>query len=103
MNTGLIVVSVIGLVVLWLVIFVAGGLAMAANTRAVGWLHLGEPASIGAAYRAILPRTGRYLWLMTITYFRAWFPCVLIYGAYAALLLVYIRPTGLFAPHARIA
>ena len=69
MNTGLIVVSVIGLVVLWLAIFVAGGLAVAANTRAVGWVHLGEPASIGAAYRTILPRTGRYLWLMTITYF----------------------------------
>jgi hypothetical protein len=100
MNTGLIVVSVIGLVVLWLVIFVAGGLAVAANTRAVGWVHLGEPASIGAAYRSILPRTGRYLWLMTITYFLAWFPCVLIYGAYAALILVYVRPKGLFTPHA---
>ena len=100
MNTGLIVVSVIGLVVLWLVIFVAGGLAVAANTRAVGWVHLGEPASIGAAYRTILPRTGRYLWLMTITYFLAWFPCVLIYGAYAVLILVYVKPKGLFATHA---
>jgi hypothetical protein len=100
MSTGLIVVSVIGIVVLWLVIFVAGGLAVAANTRAVGWVHLGEPASIGAAYRTILPRTGRYLWLMTITYFLAWFPCVLIYGAYAALILVYVRPKGLFAAHA---
>ena len=100
MGTGLIVVSVIGIVVLWLVIFVAGGLAVAANTRAVGWVHLGEPASIGAAYRTILPRTGRYLWLMTITYFLAWFPCVLIYGAYAALILVYVRPKGLFAAHA---
>jgi hypothetical protein len=100
MNTGLVLVSVIGLVVLWLVIFVAGGLAIAANTRAVGWVHLGEPASIGAAYGTILPRTGRYLWLMTITYFRAWFPCVLVYAAYAALLLAYVRPKGLFAPHA---
>jgi hypothetical protein len=100
MHTGLIVVSVIGIVVLWLVIFVAGGLAVAANTRAVGWVHLGEPASIGAAYRTILPRTGRYLWLMTITYFLAWFPCVLIYGAYAALILVYVKPKGLLAPHA---
>ena len=85
MKTGLIVVSVIGLVILWLAIFITGGVAIAANTRAVGWVHLGEPASIGTAYRAILPRTGRYLWLMTITYFRAWFPCVLVYGAYAAL------------------
>ncbi len=100
MKTGLIVVSVAGLLILWLAIFIAGGLAMAANTRAVGWVHLGEPASIGAAYRAILPRTGRYLWLMTITYFRAWIPCVLVYGAYAAVILVYIRPTGLLTPHA---
>ena len=81
-------------------IFVAGGLAVAANTRAVGWLHLGEPASIGDAYRAILPRTGRYLWLMTITYFRAWFPCVLIYAAYATLILAYVRPKGMFSPNA---
>ena len=100
MNTGLIVVSVIGLVVLWLVVFVAGGFAIAANTRAVGWLHLGRAghhwrcvSRYPAPYRA-LPG------LMTITYFRAWFPCVLIYAAYAALLLVYIRPKGLFAPHA---
>jgi hypothetical protein len=100
LNTGLIAVSVGGIVVLTLAIFVSGGLAVAANTRAVGWVHLGEPASIGAAYRAILPRAGRYLWLMTITYFRAWFPCVLIYGAFAALLFVYIRPKGLFGPHA---
>lgn len=100
MKTGLIVVSVAGLLILWLAIFIAGGLAMAANTRAVGWVHLGEPASIGAAYRAILPRTGRYLCLMTITYFRAWIPCVLVYGAYAAVILVYIRPTGLLTPHA---
>jgi len=100
MNTGLIVVSVVGLVILWLAIFIAGGLAMAANTRAVGWVHLGEPASIGTAYRTILPRAWRYLWLMTITYFLAWFPCVLVYGAYAALILVYIRPKGFLVPHA---
>ena len=72
---------------IFLVSFVCGGLAVAANTRAVGWLHLGEPASIGAAYRAILPRTGRYVWLLTIIYFLAWFPCVLIYAAYAVLIL----------------
>ena len=93
-------VTIAGVIVVWLAIFVSGGLAIAANTRAVGWLHLGEPASIGAAYRAILPRAGRYLWLMTITYFLAWFPFVLVYGCYAALMLAYIRPKGLFAPHA---
>jgi len=99
-GTALIVVTVVGLVILWLVIFVVGGLAVAANTRAVGWVHLGEPASIAAAYRAILPRTGRYLWLMTLTYFRAWFPFALVYGGYAALLFGYVRHHGLLTPHA---
>jgi uncharacterized membrane protein len=99
MTNALIPATIIGVVFLWLAIFVAGGLAVAANTRAVGWLHLGEPASIGAAYRAILPRTGRYLWLMTITYFLAWFPCVLLYAGYAGLILAYVRPKGLLSPH----
>lgn len=100
MSDALIVVTVIGIVVLVPIIFIAGGLALAANTRAVGWVHLGEPASIGDAYRAILPRTWRYVWLMTMTYFRAWFPFALVYGAYAALLFGYIRRKGLLAPNA---
>jgi len=99
MNSYLIGVTIAGIVVLWLAIFVTGGIAVAANTRAVSWLHLGEPASIGAAYRSVLPRTGRYLWLMTITYFRAWFPFFILYGAYAALLFFYIRTKGAHAPH----
>lgn len=98
-SDDLIAVTVVGVVILWLAIFVTGGLAVAANTRAVGWVHLGEPASIAAAYRAILPRTGRYLWLMTISYFLAWFPFAILYGGYAALLFVYIRPKGLLTPH----
>jgi hypothetical protein len=96
---GLVVITVIGVVVLWLAMFVSGGLAVAANTRAVGWVHLGEPASIGAAYRAILPRTGRYLWLLTKTYFLAWFPFVLVYGGYIAIILVYVKPKGLMTQH----
>ena len=98
MGTGAIVVA--GILVLLPVVFVAGGLALAANTRAVGWVHLGEPASIGAAYRAILPRTWRYVWLMTLTYFRAWFPFALVYGGYAALIFAYVRPKGPLAPNA---
>ena len=99
MGKYLIGITVVGVVILWGAIFVAGGVAVAANTRAVGWLHLGEPASISASYRAILPKTGRYLWLMTITYFLAWFPFVLSYGAYFALIFVYVRPKGLLTPH----
>lgn len=99
LGNHLIAISVVGIVILWGVIFVAGGLGVAANTRAVGWVHLGEPASISAAYRAILPRTGRYLWLMTITYFFAWLPLVVVYGCYAALIFAYIKPKGLLTPH----
>lgn len=99
MNTALIVGAVTGIVLLFLVSLVCGGVAVAANTRAVGWLHLGEQASISAAYRAVLPRTGRYVWLLTIIYFLAWFPCVLIYAGYAVLVLHYVRTTGLLTAH----
>lgn len=99
LGSGLIVITVVGVVVLWLAMFVSGGIAVAANTRAVGWVHLGEPASIGAAYRAILPRTGRYLWLLTQTYFLAWFPFVVVYGGYLAIIFVYVKPKGLLTPH----
>ena len=100
MNTALIVAAVVGIVLLVLVSMVGGGVAVAANTRAVGWLHLGETASIGAAYRAVLPRTGRYVWMLTIIYFLAWFPCVVVYAAYAVLLFHYIRTTGMLNAHA---
>ena len=55
---------------------------MAAISRAVAWVHLGEPATIRGAYRSILPRLGRYLWLMTITAFMVWTPFALLYGGY---------------------
>src|SRR5258708_10984817 len=95
MNQQLIWATVIGILVLWLAIFVFGGLAVAANSRAVGWGHLGEPATIRAAYSGILARLGRYLWLMTITYFMASLPCALLYVAYALLIFFFIRLTVL--------
>ena len=97
MTTGMIVAAVIGIVLIALVSLVCGGVAVAANTRAVAWLQLGEPASIAAAYRAVLPRTGRYIWLLTIIYFLAWFPCVLLYAGYAVLVLHYVRMPGMNA------
>jgi hypothetical protein len=63
-----------------LVIFLLFGAATAAISRAVAWVHLGEPATIRGAYQSILPRLGRYLWLMTITAFRVWTPFVLLYA-----------------------
>jgi hypothetical protein len=78
-----------------LFVFLFGGIAVAANNRAVAWVHLGEPATIRGAYASILPRAGRYLWLMTIMAFILWLPFAVIYGAYLALVFFYVRPKGL--------
>lgn len=42
------------------------GASIAAVTRAVAWVYVGEPATIRGAYVSTLPRLGRYLWLMTV-------------------------------------
>lgn len=42
------------------------GASIAAVTRAVAWVYVGEPATIRGAYQSTLPRLGRYLWLMTL-------------------------------------
>lgn len=78
-------------------VMVAGGIAVAANNRAVSWVHLGQTATIRAAYQGILPRIGRYLWLMVMTAFIVWVPCLLIYGGYMVFILLYARPRGIFA------
>lgn len=75
--------------------FIFGGIAVAANNRAVAWVSLGEPATIRGAYRNILPQTGRYLWLMTLMSLVLWTPFVVVYGAYMGLLFFYARPKGL--------
>jgi hypothetical protein len=69
------------------------GLAIAANNRAVAWVHLGEPATIRGACRSILPRLRRYLWLMTITGFRAWAPLAVLYVAIFTVILS-VLPSG---------
>lgn len=63
----------------WLVLFLAAGAAVAATNRAVAWVHLGEPATIRGAYQSILPRLGRYLWLMTVIFLVVWVPLALLY------------------------
>jgi hypothetical protein len=73
------------------------GAAVAANNRAVAWVHLGEPATIRRAYQSTLPRIGRYLWLMSIAAFIIWTPFVAIYGSYFALTVLYFKPRGAFA------
>ena len=69
--------------------FISAGLAIAANNRAVGWLSLGRAATIRDAYAAILPRAGRYLWLLTATAFVVWTPMALVYGGYLGFALSY--------------
>src|SRR5579863_5926462 len=49
-----------------IVMLVLSNVAAAANNRAVAWVHLGEPATISAAYRGILPQFWRYLGLGTV-------------------------------------
>ncbi len=82
----------IGVLMQWLLRFFVGGLAIAANNRAVGWVHLGERATIGGAYGSILPRTGRYLWLMTIISVVLWTPLALAYAGYIAALYGWAGP-----------
>ncbi len=94
MTRQLLWVTGISALLLWVAIFIFGGLAVAANNRAVSWVHLGERATIRGAYIGILPRLGRYLWLMAITTFIVWTPCVLLYGGYIAFIFLYIRPKG---------
>jgi hypothetical protein len=72
-----------------LILFLLFGAATAAISRAVAWVHLGEPATIRGAYMSILPRLGRYLWLMTITAFRVWTPLVLLYAGLIGTLVFY--------------
>jgi hypothetical protein len=96
MTSQLVWVTVISILVMWPVIVIVGGLAVAANNRAVAWVHLGETATIRAAYQSILPRLGRYLWLMTITTFIVWIPFGVLYAGYAVFIFLYARPKGIF-------
>jgi hypothetical protein len=70
-----------------LFLFLLFGASVAAISRAVAWVHLGQPATIRGSYMDILPRLGRFLWLMTITAFVVWTPIVLLYGGYFGLMI----------------
>ncbi|MGA3373683.1 MAG: hypothetical protein ABSC48_18195 [Terracidiphilus sp.] len=74
--------------------FIFAGAALAANNKAVSWVHLGEPATIRGAYSSILPRLGRYLWLMIIVTFILWTPFLLICGGYAGVLFSVVPMGG---------
>jgi uncharacterized membrane protein len=87
----------LGFVVLILpLVFIFAGAAVAANNRAVSWVTLGEPATIRGAYLNILPRIGRYLWLMTMIGFIIYVPFVVIFLGYSVFLFLYAKPRGIF-------
>jgi hypothetical protein len=94
MTRVLVWTSAVSVLITWIIVFIFGGIAVAANNRAVAWLHLGEPATIRAAYGSILPRAGRYLWLMVLKAVFAWSPLILIYAAFIAMFL-YVRFKGI--------
>jgi uncharacterized membrane protein len=77
-------------------VFIFAGAAVAANNRAVAWVNLGRAATIRGAYLNILPRLGRYLWMMTLIAFIIYIPFVILFSAYFIFLFTYARPKGIF-------
>jgi len=77
-----------------LLMFLFYGTVMAAVSRAVAWVHLGRPATIRGAYQSILPRLGRYLWLMTLTFLVVFSPIALLYGAFFGTMAYYVKGFG---------
>lgn len=75
-------------------IVVLAGAEVAANNRAVAWVHMGQPATIRSAYRSVFQKLGRYLWLMTIITFVIYIPFVVLFGAYFGYLFAH---PGFFA------
>jgi hypothetical protein len=87
-----------------LILFLLIGPVVAAISRAVAWVHLGEPATIRGAYAGILPRFGSYLWLMTVTAFVIYTPFVLLYAGLIGTFAFYGKGFGAhFGAHAAAA
>ena len=93
--------------IILLLTYMAGGVAVAANNRAVAWVHMGEPATIRSAYQSILPRIGRYLWLMFLKTFFAGTPLIVLYAAFIGVIIYFqnkgVIPQPGFAPQAAAA
>jgi len=88
-GAALVVAEVIGIF-----LFLFYGVVMAAVSRAVAWVHLGQPATIRSAYLGTLPRLGRYLWLMTMAFFIVFAPLTLLYGGFMAVFTHYVKGFG---------
>ena len=83
------------LILIFPLAMIVAGATMAANNRAVAWVNLGQPATIRGAYMSILPRLGRYLWLMTIATFIVYLPFAVIFVIYLVFVLAYAGSKGL--------
>ena len=70
------------------------GVTVAAISRAVAWVHLGEPASIRSAYSSILPLLKRYLWLTTLTSLIAFASIAVLYVAYFGTMAYFVKGFG---------
>ena len=79
-----------------LAVMMLAGLSIAANNRAVAWIYLDRPATVRGATASVMPRLRSYLWLMTITAFRAWAPLSALYVVMFATLFS-IMPKGFFS------
>jgi hypothetical protein len=78
----------------FLLLFILGGMAVAANNRAVACVYMGRPATVRGAYKDVLPRTGRFAWLMTAITFLAGWPVALLYAGYFLTLYLFIKPAS---------
>jgi hypothetical protein len=88
----------VSLGVLVLAIALVAGLSIAAFNRVVAWIYLGERATVRGAAGSIFSRLSRYLWLMTVTMFRAWAPLFVLYVVLFAMVFA-VMPSGfLFNP-----
>lgn len=83
-------------VLIFPVIIICASAAVAANNRAVAWVNLGQPATIRGAYKSILPKLGRYLWLGAMILFFVYWPFVIVFSGYFGFLFGYARPRGFF-------
>lgn len=88
----------------FILLLVIGEVATAANNRAVAWVYLGEPASITSAYRSIIAKMRRYLWIGIAKLAIAWSPVIVLYSVFQALSVHFQRlgvlPQPGEAPHA---
>ncbi|MGA3343496.1 MAG: hypothetical protein ABSC76_01390 [Terracidiphilus sp.] len=75
-------------------VFLFYGAVMAAVSRAVAWVNLGKPATIRGAYRSILPRLGRYLWLMTLTFLVVFLPISVLYSGFLGTMAYFVKGFG---------